>query len=134
LRDASELARIRALAIPPAYPQVWICARADGHLQATGRDTRGRKRYRYYPEWQRARGGSKFERLRQFGTVLPRIRAAVRRDLAEPVGDPLARISVVASIVHLLDATLERIGNDEPARSNGSFGLTTLRRRPFRSA
>jgi len=127
LRDADELARIRALAIPPAYTQVWICPRANGHLQATGRDARGRKQYRYHPEWQRARGGSKFERLRAFGAMLPRIRAAVRRDLAAPLGDEVRRAAVLATVVHLLDTTLERVGNDEYARSNGSYGLTTLR-------
>ncbi|MET0334780.1 MAG: DNA topoisomerase IB [Rhizobacter sp.] len=126
LRNEKELKRIRSLAIPPAYEEVWICPLPDGHLQATGRDARGRKQYRYHPDWREARDADKFERMREFGQALPRIRAKVKRDLAAPVG---SRVSVLAALVRLLDTTLVRIGNDEYARENGSFGLTTLRNR-----
>jgi DNA topoisomerase I len=126
LRDAKELQRIRQLAIPPAYEEVWICPLPQGHLQATGRDARGRKQYRYHPGWREARDVTKFERMREFGAALPRIRAKVKRDLAEPVG---SRAAVLAALVRLLDTTLVRIGNDEYTRSNGSYGLTTLRNR-----
>ena len=127
LRDADELARIRQLAIPPAYQQVWICTRADGHLQATGRDARGRKQYRYHALWRSARNETKFDRMFDFGAALPRIRSRVKRDLAAPVGQRIERETVLAALVRLLDTTLVRVGNDEYARSNGSFGLTTLR-------
>ncbi|MGY4827685.1 DNA topoisomerase IB [Sphaerotilaceae bacterium SBD11-9] len=126
LRDESELQRIRHLAIPPAYEEVWVCPLPHGHLQATGRDARGRKQYRYHPGWREARDATKFEHMCGFGAALPRIRAKVKRDLAAPVG---SRPSVLAALVRLLDTTLVRIGNDEYARSNGSFGLTTLRNR-----
>jgi DNA topoisomerase-1 len=126
LRDPKQLQRIRMLAIPPAYEEVWICPLPDGHLQATGRDARGRKQYRYHPGWRDARDAHKFERMREFGQALPRIRAKVKRDLEAPVG---SRVSVLAALVRLLDTTLVRIGNDEYARENGSFGLTTLRNR-----
>jgi DNA topoisomerase-1 len=126
LRNAKELQRIRKLAIPPAYEEVWICPLPEGHLQATGRDARGRKQYRYHPDWREARDAHKFERMREFGQALPRIRAKVKRDLEAPVG---SRASVLAALVRLLDTTLVRIGNDEYARDNGSFGLTTLRNR-----
>ena len=129
LRDPDEIARIRKLAIPPAYSQVWICPRPNGHLQATGRDARGRKQYRYHPDWRVARDESKFDRLRAFGHALPRIRRRVTRDLAAPIGTRVLRDTVIAAIVRLLDTTLVRVGNDEYARSNGSFGLTTLRNR-----
>ena len=129
LRDVGELARIRRLAIPPAYEQVWICPLPHGHLQATGRDARGRKQYRYHAQWRLARDESKFDRLPAFGDALPRIRARVRRDLAAPVGERVLRDTVIAAIVRLLDTTLARVGNDEYARRNGSFGLTTLRNR-----
>ncbi len=124
LRDPKALQRIRKLAIPPAYEEVWICPVPEGHIQATGRDARGRKQYRYHPDWREARDADKFERMREFGRALPRIRAKVKRDLASPVG---SRASVLAALVRLLDTTLVRIGNDEYARENGSFGLTTLR-------
>jgi DNA topoisomerase-1 len=128
VRDADTLARIRRLAIPPAYESVWICADPQGHLQATGRDARGRKQYRYHPVWQQERGDSKFDFLRTFGRVLPRIRARVERDLAAPPAPaPPARTRVLAAIVRLLDTTFLRIGNPEYARGNGSYGLTTLR-------
>jgi DNA topoisomerase I len=129
LRDEAALARIRKLAIPPAYEQVWICADPNGHLQATGRDARGRKQYRYHPLWQQRRGDDKFESLRAFGAVLPRIRRNVRRDLADPDGRRPTRTLVLATLVRLLDTTFVRVGNEEYARGNGSYGLTTLRAR-----
>ncbi|HEU4459110.1 MAG TPA: DNA topoisomerase IB [Methylibium sp.] len=126
LRDRAEIDRIRKLAIPPAYTQVWICPRPDGHLQATGRDARGRKQYRYHPEWRRVRDDGKFDRLVEFGRALPRIRARVATDLA---ATPPTRATVVATLVRLLDATFVRIGNPQYARENGSYGLTTLKPR-----
>lgn len=129
LRNKAQLERIRKLAIPPAYTDVWICARPDGHLQATGRDARGRKQYRYHAEWRVARDADKFARLSEFGRMLPRIRRKVRRDLAQAKGGKPSREAVLAAVVRLLDTTLVRIGNDEYARANGSFGLTTLRNR-----
>jgi DNA topoisomerase-1 len=126
LKDPQALARIRSLAIPPAYRDVWICASANGHLQATGRDARGRKQYRYHPRWRPHRDASKFDRMLDFGHVLPRIRARVSRDLRRS-GMPRER--VLAMVVRLLEATRIRVGNEEYARSNGSFGLTTLRDR-----
>jgi DNA topoisomerase-1 len=128
LRDETELARIRALAIPPAYSAVWICPRADGHLQATGRDARGRKQYRYHAHWRVHRDDDKFARLAEFGRALPRVRARVTRDLAAARGAP-TRDGVLAALVRLLDTTFVRVGNDEYAQSNGSYGLTTLRNR-----
>jgi len=125
VRDEAVLQRIRRLAVPPAYRDVWICLREDGHLQATGRDARGRKQYRYHPDWQARRGQTKFDRLAAFGHVLPRLRERVRRRLgraAEPTHE-----RVLATLVRLLDTTWLRIGNDEYARLNGSYGLTTLR-------
>jgi len=127
--DDAVLARIRKLAIPPAYEDVWICQRANGHLQATGRDARGRKQYRYHPLWQQQRGDDKFEALRAFGAALPRIRRAVRRDLDGHDGRRPTRERVLATLVRLLDTTFVRIGNEEYARGNGSYGLTTLRTR-----
>jgi DNA topoisomerase-1 len=129
VRDEAVLARIRKLAIPPAYEQVWICAKANGHLQATGRDARGRKQYRYHPLWQQQRGDDKFEAMRAFGAVLPRIRRCVRRDLDGHDGRRPTRTLVLATLVRLLDTTFIRIGNEEYARGNGSYGLTTLRTR-----
>ncbi len=129
LRDAEQLSRIRRLAIPPAYSKVWICPLPHGHLQATGLDARGRKQYRYHPDWRSARDDSKFDRMAEFGRALPRIRARVQRDLAAPVGQRVLRETVIAAIVRLLDTTLVRVGNHEYARSNGSYGLTTLRNR-----
>ena len=125
LRDAEQLERIRRLAIPPAWEDVWICADAEGHLQATGRDARGRKQYRYHELWQAGRGETKFANLLRFGGVLPRIRARVERALAGP--DEPTRDRVLAALVRLLDTTWMRIGNPEYARSNGSYGLSTLR-------
>jgi DNA topoisomerase-1 len=129
LRDKAQLDRIRKLAIPPAYTDVWICPKPNGHLQATGRDARGRKQYRYHSEWRVARDADKFSRMLQFGAVLPRIRRRVHRDLEQRVRERPARESVLAALVRLLDTTLVRVGNDEYARANGSFGLTTLRNR-----
>jgi DNA topoisomerase IB len=126
IRDARTLARIAGLAIPPAYEDVWICTNPRGHLQATGRDARGRKQYRYHPDWTRARGDHKHSRMHSFGKALGRLRAGVRRDLALP---GLPRVKVLALVVKLLDATQVRVGNAEYARTNGSFGLTTLRDR-----
>ncbi|MBS0447019.1 MAG: DNA topoisomerase IB [Proteobacteria bacterium] len=132
LADDHELQRIRSLAIPPAYTQVWICTEARGHLQATGRDARGRKQYRYHPDWRTARDATKYDRLLDFAAALPRIRAQVERDLAAPIGPGLGRALVLATIVRLLDTTMLRIGNDEYARQNGSYGLTTLQPRHVR--
>jgi DNA topoisomerase-1 len=129
IRDARTLARIASLAIPPAYEDVWICSNPRGHLQATGRDARGRKQYRYHPQWRRARDDHKHSRMLDFGKALGRLRAAVRRDLKRP---GLPREKVLALVVRLLDATQVRVGNEEYARSNNSFGLTTLRDRHAR--
>jgi DNA topoisomerase-1 len=129
ITKAAELGRIAALAIPPAYEDVWICIRADGHLQATGRDARGRKQYRYHPDWRVAKDAHKFERMREFGAALARIRRRVKTDLSAPLGSMPQRDTVLATIVRLLDTTYVRIGNEEYARSNRSFGLTTLRNR-----
>src|SRR5690606_26544035 len=124
VRDAATLQRIRALAIPPAYRDVWICASPQGHLQACGRDARGRKQYRYHPHWRRLRDADKFERLLAFGKALPRLRRRVRADVARA---GLPRDKVLATVVAVLAATLIRIGNDTYVRQNGSYGLTTLR-------
>jgi DNA topoisomerase IB len=126
LRDESVLARIRSLAIPPAYENVWICRSPQGHLQATGRDARGRKQYRYHPRWHAIRGSDKFSRVVEFGMKLPRLRRRLRRDLAL---SGLPREKVLAVAVSLLAETLIRVGNEEYARSNKSYGLTTLRDR-----
>jgi DNA topoisomerase-1 len=126
LRDPKVLKRIASLAIPPAYTDVWICPDPRGHIQATGRDQRGRKQYRYHPRWKEARAETKYGRMVAFGRALPRIRKRVDADLAER---GLTRAKVLAAIVRLLEATLIRIGNDEYARTNKSFGLTTLRKR-----
>ena len=129
LRDVKHLARIEKLAIPPAYTAVWICPNPHGHIQATGRDARGRKQYRYHADWRLAKSETKFDRLPEFGAALPSIRAKVKRDLAACAGADVQLGTVLAAIVRLLDTTLVRVGNDEYARSNGSFGLTTLRKR-----
>ena len=129
LRDVKHLARIQKLAIPPAYTAVWICPHPQGHIQATGRDARGRKQYRYHADWRLVKSETKFDRLPEFGAALPSIRAKVKRDLAASTGADAQRGTVLAAIVRLLDTTLVRVGNDAYARSNGSFGLTTLRKR-----
>jgi DNA topoisomerase I len=129
LRERATLARIRALAIPPAWQEVWICSRDDGHLQATGRDARGRKQYRYHGRWREVRDETKYGRVAAFARALPRIRRRVDRDLARP-GLPLEK--VLAAVVRLLETTFIRVGNEEYARDNASFGLTTLRDRQVR--
>jgi DNA topoisomerase-1 len=127
IKDPEEIRRIQKLAIPPAYSRVWICPDPNGHLQATGYDARGRKQYRYHPDWQAQRNDSKFERLLAFGQTLPRIRARVARDLVPRRNQPVTRSLVLATLVRLLDTTYVRVGNDEYTRENGSYGLTTLR-------
>lgn len=124
IKDASTLDRIRKLAVPPAYEDVWICADEDGHLQATGRDARGRKQYRYHARWGEIRDANKYERMIAFGSMLPRLR---RNIAAHMQRKGLGRRKVLATVVHLLDTTLIRIGNEDYARSNASYGLTTLR-------
>ncbi len=124
--DEATLARIRKLAIPPAYEDVWICRLAHGHLQAVGRDARGRKQYRYHPRWRLVRDETKYGKMLAFGRVLPEIRRRVAEDLARP---GLPREKVLAALVRLLEITLARVGNEEYAKANRSFGLTTLRNR-----
>ncbi|MBA2457899.1 MAG: DNA topoisomerase IB [Gemmatimonadales bacterium] len=123
LKDERTLGRIRSLAIPPAYTDVWICPDPNGHIQATGRDARTRKQYRYHPRWREVRDETKFGRMLAFSDVLPTIRKRVEQDLARP---GLPREKVLATVVRLLECTGIRVGNDEYARSNRSFGLTTL--------
>jgi DNA topoisomerase-1 len=124
--DAATRKRLNSLAIPPAWTEVWICPDAGGHIQATARDARGRKQYRYHPSYREARDQSKFRRMLEFSEALPLLRERVERDLR---GDDLGRAQLLATVVRLLDRTLIRVGNDEYARENRSFGLTTLRRR-----
>jgi DNA topoisomerase I len=126
IRDAKELARIRSLAIPPAYTDVWICPSPNGHIQATGRDARGRKQYRYHPKWREVRDETKFGRMLAFSQALPKIRARLEHDLNLP---GLPREKVLATVVRLLECTCIRVGNEEYAKSNRSFGLTTLQDR-----
>ena len=126
ISDEVEISRIRKLAIPPAYRDVWICRYANGHLQATGRDARGRKQYRYHPRWREVRDEGKYGKMLLFGRVLPIIRARVEHDLARR---GLPREKVIAGIIRLLESTLIRVGNEEYAKTNNSFGLTTLRNR-----
>lgn len=129
LRDKATLRRISSLAIPPAWTEVWICPISNGHIQATGRDARRRKQYRYHPHWQAMRDAGKYERMLAFGTVLPRIRQRVSADLRRR---GLSRLKVMATVVRLLETTLIRVGNDEYAQQNGSYGLTTLLNRHAR--
>jgi DNA topoisomerase IB len=124
--DEATLTRIRMLAIPPAYVNVWICVQPRGHLQCTGLDARGRRQYRYHKDWRTTRDGVKFERMIEFGEALPRLHRRLRRDLALP---GLPQQKVLAVVVTLLDSTLVRVGNVEYARDNKSYGLTTLRDR-----
>jgi len=124
LRDRETLARIKSLVIPPAWTDVWICPIANGHLQATGRDARGRKQSRYHPKWREVRDENKYERMVHFAAALPLIRARVKEDLARP-GMP--REKVLATIVSVMEQTHIRVGNEEYARTNKSYGLTTLR-------
>ena len=122
----AELARIRALAIPPAYDDVWICADPDGHIQATGRDAKGRKQYRYHPRFREIRDGAKYERMLDFAAALPELRARVDADMSRR---GLPREKVLATVVHLLETTMIRVGNADYVRQNKSHGLTTLRDR-----
>jgi DNA topoisomerase-1 len=124
VRDAATLERIRSLVIPPAWTDVWICPRSDGHLQAVGRDARRRKQYRYHASYRQIRDETKFTRMAVFGAALPRIRAAIQKDLGSR---GMCKQKVLAAIVHLLDSVAIRIGNEDYARQNNSFGLTTLR-------
>jgi DNA topoisomerase-1 len=123
ISEPDELERIRALVIPPAWTDVWICGDHRGHLQATGRDARGRKQYRYHPRWRAHRDQNKFDRMSAFGAALPGIRRSVDRDLGRR---GLTRDRALASMVLLLDRTLIRVGNEEYARANRSYGLSTL--------
>jgi DNA topoisomerase-1 len=124
VRDKAEVARIRALVIPPAWQDVWICPLANGHLQATGRDAKGRKQHRYHPRWREVRDEAKYDRILDFAAALPDIRRQTEKDLS---GTSLSRRKVIAAVVQLLEKTLIRVGNDEYARDNRSYGLTTLR-------
>jgi DNA topoisomerase-1 len=126
VRDPQTLGRIRRLAIPPAWTEVWICPFENGHIQATGRDARGRKQYRYHERWREVRDQSKFERVLAFGQMLPRIRRRVAIDSRRR---GMTREKVLATIVRLLETTLIRVGNDEYAQQNGSYGLTTMHNR-----
>lgn len=126
VRDQPTLRRIASLAIPPAWTDVWICPSPAGHIQATGRDARGRKQYRYHPRFRQIRDETKYERMLAFAQVLPRVRTQVDADLSRP---GLCREKVLATVVRLLEITLIRVGNEEYARENASFGLTTLRTR-----
>ena len=126
LRDPRTLGRIRSLVIPPAWTDVWICPDALGHIQVTGRDARGRKQYRYHPRWRTVRDDAKYGRMLAFGQALPIIRARIEEDLAHR---GLSRRRVLAAVLTLLETTLIRVGNEEYARDNGSFGLTTFRGR-----
>jgi DNA topoisomerase-1 len=129
VRDRAMLDRIRALAVPPAWTDVWICPRPDGHIQATGRDAKGRKQYRYHPRWREVRDAAKYGRTIAFAESLPAIRDRVDRDMSLP---GLSRAKVLAAVVRLLETTFIRVGNAEYARDNRSFGLTTLRDRHAR--
>lgn len=124
VRDPEELIRIRSLAIPPAWTDVWICPNPNGHLQATGRDVKGRKQYRYHPRWREIRDETKYARMVAFGKALPKIRRRLRKDLRLP---GLPRNKVLAAVVRLLEISLIRVGNPEYVRQNRSFGLTTMR-------
>lgn len=126
ITDPDEVKRINALAVPPAYTDVWICADPRGHLQATGRDARGRKQYRYHPRWREVRDADKYARLRDFGLALPKLRRQLEVLLDAP---GFSRDKVMATVISLLDATLIRVGNTQYARDNRSYGLTTLRNR-----
>jgi DNA topoisomerase-1 len=123
IKAGPDLDRIRALGIPPAYRNVWICPLANGHLQYTGRDARGRKQYRYHAQWRQVRDAAKYDRMLAFGAALPKIRARVAADLARP---GLPRAKLLAAVVRLLEKTCIRVGNEEYAASNESYGLTTM--------
>src|SRR5437762_11739769 len=126
IRDEQRLCRIKRLAIPPAWTNVWICPSLNGHIQATGRDARGRKQYRYHDRWREVRDENKFGRLAEFAKTLPKIRRRVARDIT--LAD-LPREKVLATVVRLLERTFIRIGNEACARENQSFGLTTIKNR-----
>ena len=126
IRDRDILTRIKSLVIPPAWTNVWICPIANGHLQATGRDARGRKQSRYHPRWREVRDETKYERMTLFAKALPTIRERVDQDLKQP---GLPREKILATIVSLMEVTLIRVGNEEYARTNKSYGLTTMRNR-----
>lgn len=126
ISNPTTLARIKRLAIPPAWTEVWICPGENGHIQATGRDARGRKQYRYHPDWRAVRDETKFGRMLAFGRALPRIRRRVARDVRR---SGLGREKVLATMIRLLETTLVRVGNDEYARANHSFGLSTMQDR-----
>src|SRR4051794_31237552 len=126
IRDETRLLRIKRLAIPPAYKDVWICPSPNGHIQATARDARGRKQYRYHERWREVRDENKYDRMLVFGKALPKIRRRVNRDLKRR---GLPREKVLATVVQLLERTFIRVGNEEYAKENKSFGLTTLRNR-----
>lgn len=129
VKNPDTLARIQALAIPPAWTEVWICPAANGHIQATGRDAKGRKQYRYHQAWRRDRDGTKFARMIAFGRALPRLRARIDKDLLRR---GLPREKVIAAVVRLMELTLIRVGNEAYVKENKSFGLTTLRDRHAR--
>lgn len=126
IQNGTELARIKALVIPPAWTDVWICPSSHGHIQVTARDARGRKQYRYHPKYREVRDATKFDRMLEFSHLLPKLRTRVEQDLLK---EGLPRDKVLASIVRLLEKSLIRIGNDEYARDNKSYGLTTMKRR-----
>jgi DNA topoisomerase I len=126
INDPAERSRLDALVVPPAWTEVWICPDPRGHIQVTARDARGRKQYRYHPRYREARDKSKFRRMLEFSEILPDVRERVERDLR---AHDLSRRQILATVVRLLDKTLIRVGNDEYARENRSFGLTTLRGR-----
>src|SRR5688572_22541212 len=126
LRNRAEIERIKKLAVPPAWIDVWICPSPNGHILATGRDAKGRKQYRYHPRWRSVRDEAKYERTAAFGESLPALRRRVQRDMA---CTGLPKVRVVATVVALLDSCFARVGNEEYAKANRSFGLTTLRAR-----
>ena len=129
LKDPDTLSRIRSLVIPPAWKAVWICSSPNGHLQATGRDARGRKQSRYHSRWREVRDETKYERMLSFGAALPAIRQRVDHDISQP---GLSQTKVLATIVHLMETTCIRVGNTQYARENHSYGLTTMRNRHVR--
>ena len=131
LKDEATLARIKALVIPPAWTSVWICPDPNGHIQAVGRDQKGRKQYRYHPDWRADRDARKYDRMAAFGRALPKLRKRVAADLSRR---GLPREKVLAAVVSLLELTLIRVGNDEYAKTNKSFGLTTMRKRHLKLA
>jgi len=131
VKDEATLARIKTLAIPPAWTSVWICPDPNGHIQAIGRDQKNRKQYRYHPDWRADRDARKYDRMSAFGRALPRLRKRVERDLSRR---GLPREKVLAAVVSLLELTLIRVGNDEYAKTNKSFGLTTMQKRHLKLA